>query len=201
MTAVRYSARPGRSTPTAAKQVCRRIFQATCNSPVARPATPLVVSRRNRSERSPGFPRKEEPVLAGFELSPTAPLDELGNYPRCRANFSSSRLRKSRPVTPPSAGITPPVCAIRISDWRPKREGEPLPLRTKTRCLAPAAAGRRRRCSLSPLGEASPSELPVGLSVAAGRAERTLRRSPAVTTTLPAPLPQTWRSSSPSGCW
>ena len=36
----------------------------------------LVVSRRDRSERSPGLPRKEEPVLAGFELSPTAPLDD-----------------------------------------------------------------------------------------------------------------------------
>ena len=32
---------------------------------------------------------------------------------------------------------------------------------TKTRCLAPAAAGRRRDCSLSSLGEEPPSELPV----------------------------------------
>ena len=41
----------------------------------------------------------------------TGAKDELGNYPRCRANFSSSRLRKSHPVTPPCAGITAPgVC-------------------------------------------------------------------------------------------
>ena len=34
------------------------------------------------------------------------------------------------PDNAPSAGITAPVCAIHTSDWRPKREGEPLPLRT-----------------------------------------------------------------------
>lgn len=64
-------------------------------------------------------------VHAGLGL-PTG-TEELGNYPRCRANFCSSRLRKSRSITPPSAGITAPVCAIYTSDWRPKRQGELFP--------------------------------------------------------------------------
>ena len=37
--------------------------------------------RRNRSARSPGFPRKQEPELAGFELTPPAPWTSWGTRP------------------------------------------------------------------------------------------------------------------------
>lgn len=48
------------------------------SSPVARPAAPSVVGPPRPTGSEPGFPRKEEPVLAAFELTPTAPLDETG---------------------------------------------------------------------------------------------------------------------------
>jgi hypothetical protein len=80
-------------------------------------------------------------VLAGFELTPTAPLDELGNYPRCRANFSSSRLRKSHPVTPPCAGITDPgVCDPYIRLAPETRGRASSPKDELQQCRRPSAA-------------------------------------------------------------
>ena len=45
--------------------------------PVAQLAAHPAVQRRERRSAGPGFPRKEEPVLAGFQLTPTAPADEV----------------------------------------------------------------------------------------------------------------------------
>ena len=45
-------------------------------SPVAQPTPPPATIGVSVRSESPALPRKEEPVLAGFELTPTAPLDE-----------------------------------------------------------------------------------------------------------------------------
>jgi hypothetical protein len=46
-------------------------------------------------------------------------LDELGNYVEAEQGFCSSRLRKSRSVTPSSAGHRATRCAICTFGWRP----------------------------------------------------------------------------------
>ena len=71
------SARQGQSRAAGAPRGLPR------SSPIARPAAPSAVGRRGRSERSPGFPREEEPVLADFQLTPT---DGPGECDRQRAN-------------------------------------------------------------------------------------------------------------------
>jgi hypothetical protein len=45
-------------------------------SPVARPAAPLAVGAPRPIGSEPWFPAEGGAVLAGFELTPTAPLDE-----------------------------------------------------------------------------------------------------------------------------
>ena len=51
-------------------------------------------------------------------------LDALGNYDAASEHFSSSRLRKSRSISPPSGSIDlPAVCDLFIPDAR-ERQGE-----------------------------------------------------------------------------
>jgi hypothetical protein len=69
--------------------------------PVARPGASSVVGPARPIGRSPGFPRKEEPVLAGFELTPTTPLDEhRASRRRCQDWRSAPRMRQRRPGGP-----------------------------------------------------------------------------------------------------
>ena len=67
-------------------------------------------------------------------------------------------------VAPDNAAVRrhhrPGVCAIHTSDWRPKRECEPLPLRTKRGRVARSPARRRQACCFS--SHASVSEPSLG---------------------------------------
>ena len=77
------------------RQWCEREFPSgnECRTDPTRDHSPAIrqlrdrprrpwSGRRDRSDRSPGFPRKEEPMFAGLELTPTAAL------------FSSTRSRQ-----------------------------------------------------------------------------------------------------------
>ena len=57
-------------------------------------------------------------------------MDELGNYRETEPGFPSSRLRKSRSITPASASTESEMCVICTSGSRPERQGRSLPLRT-----------------------------------------------------------------------
>jgi hypothetical protein len=57
--------------------------------------------------------------LRRIDGSDTPGSDELGNYIEAEPGFCSSRLRKSRSVTPSSAGHRATMCAICTFGWRP----------------------------------------------------------------------------------
>ena len=96
------------------------------------------------------FPLGKQSICSSANKAGAGPLsirveasgwDELGNYTEPSANFFSSRLRKSRPVRPPSIASTSSACPIRTSRWHPKRQGGSLPLRpgSDSAAFAPAS--------------------------------------------------------------
>ncbi len=97
----------GKCVPsTTRRQNSRRAIQETPYSPVARPAARSVAGRPRPIRSEPWFPRKEEPVLAGFELTPAALLDDH----RQRAAHGGALLhdqrkqsRRAEPWTRPPA--------------------------------------------------------------------------------------------------
>jgi hypothetical protein len=61
--------------------------------------------RRERQFQGPAVPRKEEPVLAGFELTPTAPVDEpqhsaadVGSLPLRRSSGCARRTSRAAAI-------------------------------------------------------------------------------------------------------
>ena len=77
-------------------------------SPLAQPSPPPApIGVSGRSE-SPALPRKEEPVLAGFELTPTAPLDEE------HASRATLPLHVDAAARRPRRGITAAFVGIGI---------------------------------------------------------------------------------------
>ena len=129
------------------------------------PRRPLPTAESDRCE-GPAFPAKEEPVLAGFELTPTAPLDEDRHTGRTAPRSRSTRRGGRRPraqVSRRSRAIDPTTAVV----FRPARDA-PLLWRHLNRPAgasvmrrgfaraAPLAFGRSRdeRC-LTPVVEAS----------------------------------------------
>ena len=110
------------------------------------------------------FPLGKQSICSSANKAGAGPLsirveasgwDELGNYTEPSANFFSSRLRKSRPIRPPSIASTSSACPIRTSRWHPKRQGGSLPLRpsSDSAAFAPASttslAGERRAAGIT----------------------------------------------------
>jgi hypothetical protein len=68
-------------------------------------------SRDRGDQQVPQRCRSHRASRRRVQPSDLFPVGRAGELSRCRANFSSSRLRKSHPLAPPCAGITAPgVC-------------------------------------------------------------------------------------------
>ena len=69
------------------KRVLTRELVASRLSPISRPAGSTAGGRRRRSLRSPGFPPKQEPVLARFRQARHCALDDNQQYGDRRERF------------------------------------------------------------------------------------------------------------------
>ena len=138
-----------------------------------------------RSRRSPIARRGARSVSesASHRCADLVPgSDELGNYTEAYASFSSSRLRKSRSITPPPPASTSPMCAIRTSGSRrhdrdgcfPKGRGgsisssTPLSAARRASTSADVRVAQPKRVRVAPLGLVS--------QIAKSRAQRASSR-------------------------
>jgi len=137
-------------------RVSTRAWRRTRSSPNVRISIPSTIGRRDdRHTGCPPLPRKQEPVLAGFELTPAAPLDETeepwrrAHRPARGASFSSgpaARWASARVAAPPRERQHGALASSRGSSRPQAHRGSPQPW-VATRTVsghAGARAGARR---------------------------------------------------------
>ena len=169
-----------RSPPDRSEALNSRQSERRAHHQITRCAERTSKQAERRQRNTCLHAKKEEPVLAGLELRPAAPLDDrAGELHQGVGELLLATFVEVALVTRPSASVEPRMCAIRTSGWSTETTGQSLPLGTDSRTRGASRALPDRELWISSGPAASSSIAGVaGHSGGAEAAERGPRGRP-----------------------